>query len=211
MEEENLKSWPEAQKPKGEPGPIYGFRRGYRVRDVGIHESADQYACFQAFMRMQGERSYANVGELTGHSASAISRWAEQFNWHKRAAAFDKEQMAIVWREADKLQKNKHKEAIVEFREASETQAKMMMQVSEDLLRVLQKRIIDAEQNDEEVPLALVSGLLRAAANINEQSRQSWATALGVNEMMELVEAEMEKVNVEDVTDVDAYDIPLDE
>jgi len=211
MEDDNTKSWPEAQKPKGEPGPIHGFRRGYRVREVGIHESADQYACFQAFMRMQGERTFANVSELTGHSTGTISKWAEQFNWQKRAAAFDREQMAIVWREADKLQKNKHKEAIIEFREASETQAKMMMQVSEDLLRVLQKRIVEAEQNDEEVPLALVSGLLRAAANINEQSRQSWATALGVNEMMELVEAEMEKVNVEDVTDVDAYDIPLDE
>jgi hypothetical protein len=209
--QDDINSWPQAQKPKPQPGPIHGFRRGYRVRDAGIHENADQYACFQAFMRLQGERSYSNVAELTGHGANTMAKWAEQFNWHGRAAAYDKEQMAIVWREADKLQKNKHKEAIIEFREASETQAKMMMQVSEDLLRVLQKRIVDAENNGEEVPLALVSGLLRAAANINEQSRQSWATALGVNEMMELVEAEMEKVEIEDVTDVDAYEIPLDE
>lgn len=211
MTEDNTKDWPEAQKPKGESGPIYGFRRGYKVREAGIHENADQYACFQAFLKMQGERSFANVSSLTGHSGTAISKWSEQFNWQKRAAAYDREQMAIVWRQADKLQRNKHKEAIVEFREASENQAKMMMQVSEDLLRVLQKRITDADNNGEEVPMALVSGLLRAAANINEQSRQSWATALGVNEMMDLVEAEIEKVDVEDVTDVDAYDIPLDE
>lgn len=209
--ESDINSWPQAQKPKGEQGPIYGFRRGYKVREAGSHETADQFAAFQAFMRLQGERSYANVSELTGFSEITISKWANTYNWHRRAAAYDKQQMAITWKQAEKMQKNRHKEAIVEFREASEAQAKTMMQVSEDLLRVLQKRIVDADQSGEEVPMALVSGLLRAAASINEQSRQSWATALGVNEMMELVEAEMEKVNVEDVTDVDAYDIPLDE
>lgn len=57
----------------------------------------------------------------------------------------------------------------------------------------------------------LVSGLLRAAANINEQSRQSWATSLGVNEMLDMIDTEVTKVSVEDVTEVDAYDIPLDE
>ena len=61
------------------------------------------------------------------------------------------------------------------------------------------------------MPLPLVSGLLRAAANISEQSRQSWANALGINEMLDMVEAEMEKVSVEEVTDVNAYDIPIDE
>lgn len=209
--QEDINSWPQAERPKGERGPIYGFRRGYKVREAGIHENADQFAAFQAFLRCQGERSFANVSSLTGHSDATLSRWAETFQWQRRAAQYDKEQMAITWKQADKLKRNQHKEAIIEFREASEAQAKTMMQVSEDLLRVLQKRIQDADDNGEEVPMALVSGLLRAAASINEQSRQSWATALGVDEMMNLVEAEMEKVEVQDITEVDAYDIPLDE
>lgn len=207
----DLNSWPEAKPPKRQRAPAYDFKHGYNLQDAGSHESSDQYAAFQIFMRMQGERSYAGVARITGHQEVTITKWAKNYNWHHRAAQYDKKQMAITWKQAEKLQKNQHKQAIIEFREATEAQAKTMMQVSEDLLRVLQKRIIDAEQNNEEVPMALVSGLLRAAASINEQSRQSWATALGVNEMMELVEAEMEKVNVEDVTDVDAYDIPLDE
>lgn len=207
----DLNSWPEAKPPKREKRPAYEFKHGYNLRDAGQHENSDQYAAFQVFMRMQGERTYAGVSRITGHQEVTITKWAKNFNWHHRAAQYDKKQMAITWKQAEKLQRNQHKQAIIEFREATEAQAKAMMQVSEDLLRVLQKRILDAEQNGEEVPMALVSGLLRAAASINEQSRQSWATALGVNEMMELVEAEMEKVNVEDVTDVDAYDIPLDE
>lgn len=211
MGNSDVNSWPQAQKPAIEPGPIYNFRRGYRVQRAGMHENADQFAAFQVFLKLQGERTFAGVSAITGHSDSTLSKWSETYNWQKRAAAYDKEQMAIVWKQAEKLQRNRHKEAIVEFRESSEQQAKMMMQVSEDLLRVLQKRIVDCEQSGEEVPLALVSGLLRAAANINEQSRQSWATALGVTEMMDIVEAEMEKVEVSDVTDVDAYDIPLDE
>jgi hypothetical protein len=206
-----VSEWHEAQPPRGEPGPIHGFRRGYKVREAGKHESADQYACFQKFLLLQGERTLENVKQLTGHSVQALSSWSENFNWHKRAAAYDKEQMAVVWRQAEKLQRNTHKEAIVEFRESSERQARMMARVSEDLLRVLGKRIAQAEEEGEEVPMALVSGLLRSAANISEQSRQSWANALGVNEMLEMVESEMNKVEVEDVTDIDAYDIPLDE
>ncbi len=207
----NVSEWPEAQPPKGEPGPIYGFRRGYKVREAGRHESADQYSCFQKFLLIQGERSFKNLEQLTGHSTPALSNWAEMFNWQRRAAAYDKDQMAIVWKQAEKLQRNTHKEAIIEFRESSERQARMMARVSEDLLRVLGKRIAQAEEEGEEVPMALVSGLLRSAANISEQSRQSWANALGVNEMLEMVEVEMSKIEVEDVTDVDAYDIPLEE
>lgn len=209
--ESDTNSWPEVKTPRRAPRPAWEFRHGYSVRDAGSHETSDQYAAFQVFLRMQGERSHSGVAKVTGHIEVTISKWAKTYNWHKRAASYDKKQMAITWKEAEKLQRNRHKEAIVEFREATELQAKAMMQVSEDLLRVLQKRINDAEANGEEVPMALISGLLRAAATVNEQSRQSWATALGVNEMMELVENEMEKVNVEDVTEVDAYDIPLDE
>ena len=206
-----VSEWREAKPPKGEPGPIYGFRRGYKVREAGRHETADQYSVFQKFLLLQGNRTFAALELVTGHSTAAISKWADAYNWQKRAAAYDKNQMAIVWKEAQKMQRNSHRDAIVEFRESSERQARMMARVSEDLLRILGKRIQQADQEGEEVPMNLVSGLLRAAANINEQSRQSWATSLGVNEMLDMIDTEVTKVNVEDVTEVDAYDIPLDE
>jgi hypothetical protein len=206
-----VSEWREAKPPKGEPGPIYGFRRGYRVRDAGRHETADQYSAFQKFLLLQGNRTFTALEQATGYSTPTLSSWAENYNWQKRAAAYDKNQMAIVWKEAQRLQRNSHRDAIVEFRESSERQAKMMARVSEDLLRILGKRIEKADQEGEEVPMNLVSGLLRAAANINEQSRQSWATSLGVNEMLDMIDTEVTKVSVEDVTEVDAYDIPLDE
>jgi hypothetical protein len=203
--------WPEAKPIKGDPGPIYSFRRGYDVRQAGKHENADQYSCFQKYLIMQGGRTFKALARVTAHSSAALSRWADTYSWQKRAAAYDKDQMAIVWKEAEKFQKNSHRDAIVEFRESSERQAKMMAKVSEDLLRVLGSRIAKAEEEGEEVPMALVSGLLRAAANISEQSRQSWANSLGINEMLEMVDSEMNKANVEEITDVDAYEIPIDE
>jgi hypothetical protein len=210
-EESSAKEWKEAKPIRGEKGPIWGFRRGYTVKEAGRHESSDQFAVFQKYIMLQGSRDFAKLSSVTGHASSTLSNWCATFNWERRAAAFDKQQMAIVWNQADKLQKNSHKEAIVEFRESSERQARMMAQVSEDLLRVMSNRIAKAEEEGEDVPMALVSGLLRAAANISEQSRQSWANSLGINEMMEMVEAEMERVQVEDITEIDAYDIPLDE
>jgi hypothetical protein len=205
------RQWREAQPPKGESGPIYNFRRGYNINQAGIHENADQHACFQQFLRLQGNRNMQALSELVEHKPNTLSSWSEKFCWQKRAAVWDKDQLAVVWKEADKLNKNKHKEAIVEFRENSERQAKIMANVSEGLLRVLQKRIEDAEIKGEEVPMNLVSGLLRAAVNVQEQSRQSWATSLGINEMLDMIENEVNNVEVKDVTDTEAYSIPLDE
>ena len=85
----------------------------------------------------------------------------------------------------------------------------MMMEISENLLEVLIKRILEAQVNGEDIPMNLVSGLMRAAANISEQSRQAWASALGVEDMLQIIEPELEKVKIEEVTDDDV--ILLDE
>ena len=77
-------------------------------------------------------------------------------------------------------------------------------------MRVLGKKIADAEDKGEEIPMNLVAGLLKAATSVAEQSKQQWANALGINEMVEMVEQEMEKVHVEELTE-DDYEIPLDE
>ena len=180
----------------------YDFRRGYEVKPrYGKHESAAQYAAFQHYMHMGGQRSYEPVAEFAKVDRQTIKNWAKKYKWEKRAAQWDKEQVAITWQDADKLREQHHKKSIVEFRDASERQARMMMEISEDLLGVLTKRVKDAQDSGEEVPLALVSGLLRATANITEQSRQAWASALGVEDMLQLVEQELERVNIEEVED----------
>lgn len=203
--------WREAERPKGEPGPIWGFRRGYRVREAGIHENSDQFAAFQQYLRLSGNRTFSELSKITGNSEQALSKWCDKFQWQRRAASWDQEQVALVWKEADKLKRNAHREAIVEFRDAAERQARMMSRVSEDLVRVIGKRIEKAEQEGEEIPMSLISGLMRAAANINEQSRQSWASSLGITEMMEVVDSEIEKVRVEELDSADPYEFQIEE
>ena len=189
----------------------YDFRRGYEVKPrYGKHESAAQYAAFQHYMHMGGQRSYEPVAEFSKVDRQTIKNWAKKYKWDKRAAQWDKEQVAITWQDADKLREQHHKKSIVEFRDASERQARMMMEISEDLLNVLTKRVKDAQDSGEEVPLPLVSGLLRATANITEQSRQAWASALGVEDMLQLVEQELERVEVSEL-EGDEDEIILDE
>jgi len=189
----------------------YDFRRGYEIRSrFGKHESADQYSAFQHFLHMGGQRDYESVAEFAHVDPKTIKNWAKKYNWQKRAAQWDKEQVALTWKDAEKIREQKHKRSIVEFRDASERQARMMMEISEDLLGVLTKRVKDAQDSGEEVPLPLVSGLLRATANITEQSRQAWASALGVEDMLQLVEQELERVEVEEV-DGDEDEIIIDE
>lgn len=189
----------------------YDFRRGYTLKARYVkHESASQYKAFQEYLRMGTNRAFDPIAKMAEVDVTTVRSWAKKYNWEKRAAQWDKEQVALTWRDADKLREQRHKQSIIEFRDASERQARMMMEISEDLLVVLTKRVKDAQDRGEEVPLALVSGLLRATANITEQSRQAWASALGVEDMLQLVEQELERVTVEEVSDDDDI-IVLDE
>lgn len=203
--------WKEAELPSGEPGPIYNFRRGYKVRDAGKHETAEQFSCFQQYMRLGGDRSLNELSRTTGHSFAALTRWSKKYHWERRVAAWQKDQMALTWRQAEKLDRNAHREAILEFKKSSERQARMMSRVSEDLVRVLGRRISQAEENNEPIPMHMIGGLLRAAASLSEQSRESWGNALGISELLDVVDAEVEKVRVEEVESEDPYDFEIDE
>lgn len=193
--------WREATPPPRTPGPIYNFRRGYEVAKAGRHENAEQFAAFQSYLRLPSKRTLSELSSVTGHNEATLSGWSRRWQWEKRTAAFEKDQLAIAYREVDKQKRDAHKHAISEFRNSSERQARMMSRVSEDLIRLLGKRIEKAEQNEEEIPLHMVSGLIRAAAGISEQARQSWGHALGVGELLEVVENEVEKVRVEELNE----------
>ena len=202
------KEWkPEVKRDRN----IWEFRRGYKVYAAGKHESNDQFNAFQVFLH--GKRSWEAVSEHTGHSVSAISGWAKKYNWEKRAATYDSKQMAIALKDANKLERKRQRESIEEYRKANEEQAKMMMETSADLMAIIQKRIIKAEAEGEDIPMGLISGLMRAAANISDSGRQSWATALGVGQLMTVVDQELEEVQVEILNEEEdeAYDIPIED
>ncbi len=204
-------SWKEWKTEVKRDRNIWEFRRGYKVNEAGMHESNDQFNAFQLYLH--GKRSFLAVAEANSSSQETISKWAKKYHWEKRAAAHDTKQMAITMREANKIERKRQRDSIEEYRQANEEQAKMMMEVSGDLMNIIQKRIIRAEAEGEDIPMGLVSGLMRAAANISDSGRQSWATALGVGQLMTVVDQELEEVQVEimDEEADEAYDIPLDE
>lgn len=201
-------SWREAKIPYN-PGPITNFRRGYRVERAGRHETDQQYRAFCFYMNMGAGRSYAATAEVAEVDEITIGTWANKYEWQRRAAHHDRQQMALALRDANQLERRKHRKSIEKFRESQQEQAEKFVAVSNDLMAVIQKRIEKADAEGEEIPMGLVSGLMRAAANISEQGRQAWATSLGINELMQVVDQELEQVNVEDVTEVE--EIPLDE
>ena len=190
---------------------IWEFRRGYHVYAAGKHESNDQFNAFQAFLH--GKRSYEAVAEAVGSKPETISKWAKKYQWERRAASWDAKEMALAVKESNKLERKRQRDSIEEYRKANEEQAKMMMETSADLMAIIQKRIIKAEAEGEDIPMGLISGLMRAAANISDSGRQSWATALGVGQLMTVVDQELEEVQVEilEESDDEAYQIPVEE
>ena len=202
-------SWKEA-KAEVAPGPIWSFTRGYKVNEAGRHENQEQYRAFQFYLNSSSGRSLTATAEFCGITEETTGKWAKKYNWDRRCAAWDKKQLAITFKQANKVERRQHKQAIEEFRQANEDQAKLMMDVSQDLMNIIQARIAKAASEGEDIPMALVSGLMRAAANISDSGRQAWATSLGVNELMQVVDQELEEVQVE-IDNEDIYEIPLDE
>lgn len=205
-------SWKEV-KAEVAAGPIWSFTRGYKVNIAGRHENEEQFRAFQFYLNNGGNRTLENTAEFCDRDPQTISQWAKKYNWDRRCAAYDKKQMAITFKEASRAERTQQRKAIQEFREANETQARQMMEVSSDLMNIIQQRIAKAAAEGEDIPMGLVSGLMRAAANISDSGRQSWATALGVGQLMEVVDQELEEVQVEILNEDEdeAYDIPLDE
>jgi hypothetical protein len=204
--------WKEA-KPPYNPGPIWVYQRGYSVNDAGRHENQEQFKAFQFYLNSGHHRDLSQTAEYMGLNPATIYNYAKKYGWDKRCAAYDKKEMALAFRQSNKLERKRQRRAIDDFRQANEDQARQMMDVSNDLVSMIQKRVEKANQEGEDIPLHLVSGLLRAAANMSDSGRQAWATSLGVGQLMEVVDTELEEVQVDVISeDVDdAYIIPLDE
>lgn len=203
--------WKESKATRA-PGNVWNYQRGYRVKEAGRHENEREYNAFQFYLNQEkSTRNIQKVSEEMGLSISTITSYYYRFNWDKRVIAWDTAQTALVWKENNKLKRNQHKKDILAFRESQERHARLMAEVSEKLFSVLLKRIKKAEKNQEDIPLQMVSNFLKAAASVSEQSRQSWGTSLGVNEMIEAVENEIERVDIMDVSEEDPYNIPIEE
>lgn len=203
--------WREAPYPTATPGPLYAFRRGYKVRDAGRHETAEQFGCFQQYLALGPGRTLKEAARLSGHATISVSGWAKKYHWEERVAAWNKDQMAVTLRQTNKIDRDAHRAAILEFKQNSERQARIMSRVSEDLITLLGRRIAKAKDENETIPLHQVGGLLRAYSSLAEQTRENWGNALGITELLDVVDAEVEKVRIEEVESDDPYDFEIDE
>lgn len=205
-------SWKEV-KAEVAPGPIWTFTRGYRVNEAGKHENQEQYAAFQFYLNSGRHRDIGQTADYAGKTEETVRKWAKKYNWDRRVAAWDKKEMQLVFKESQKLERKRQRQAIDDFRQSNEDQARQMMNVSTDIVRLMQKRLAQAEAEGETIPMGLVSGLLRAASNMSDSGRQAWATSLGVGQLMDVVDQELEEVQVEVLEEDkdEAYNIPLDE
>ena len=205
--------WKEVKAESPCDNRIWEFKRGYRVNYVGKHENQEQFRAFQFYLNCGGQRTYDATADFMKKSSETIRNWANTYNWDKRCAMWDKKQLTLALKDHNKMERSRHRKAIQEFRESNELQAKQMMEVSNDLMAIIQKRIIKAEAEGEDIPMHLISGLMRAAANISDTGRQAWATSLGVTELMQVVDQELEEVQVEvmDPEHDEAFDIPIEE
>ena len=122
--------WREAKPKKSNSKAIWEYQRGYRVNQAGRHEDEKAFRAFQHYLNSAGARSLSGTAEACENGAATVAKWYDIYEWGKRCAAWDKQQMAITFRESNKLERQRHRKNIQDFRQANEDQATMMMDVS---------------------------------------------------------------------------------
>ena len=89
-------SWKEVKAKRAHDGRIWEYQRGYRVQQAGRHEDEKGFRAFQFYLNSGAARSLAGTAEACGNSAGTVAKWYDTYNWGKRCAAYDKQQMAIL-------------------------------------------------------------------------------------------------------------------
>jgi hypothetical protein len=132
-------------------------------------------------------RSAAAVAEKTGEPPDTVRRWRKRLKWVSRALAWDVyvDQLA----RADAI--TQHRREIEEFRTQQAAIAAVTLAIVRDGLAVAQKKI--AVLDKEDLTPAVLNPFLRAMAAIAEASTNANAQAIGVTDLLAMIDADRQR------------------
>lgn len=153
-------------------------------------ETARAYACFCVYRDLNSRRSLAEAyrqetgREEAKQAPGTWAGWYAKFDWKKRAEAYDAhlEERRRAEREAEYIQD------LEAFRKRQKKQAQETSEAASLLLKKAQDRLKTIAIGD--IPPDKLPAYFRAAAAISEAASNTEATALGVLELMAILDAQ---------------------
>lgn len=164
---------------------IYEFGQGY-AHKKGKAETPAAYEAFTCYLQLGRQRSHKKVAEIVGETVRIVQQYAQRYAWRERAAAWDADQMEQRFAEVRKDREAEHRAAILKFRDDQARRARAMGRLAE-LMMALTEEKLQAMQAAGELPSEQqLSNLAKTVATLSDTSMNLEATALGVDELLEV-------------------------
>lgn len=169
----------------------YDHNQGFEGKR-GKKESAVGYAAFVTYCELGRSRSTKKVAQIVGTSHVNISNFSKRYNWSERAAAWDADQVKKSFAEVRKERETRHRQQIKRFRDEQEQRAQSMGELA-DLMMDLTREKIQAMQAAGQLPSEQqISNLAKTVASLADMAMNLKATALGVDELMDVLEDKLD-------------------
>lgn len=169
---------------------IYEHNKGFEGKS-GKQESPEAFSAFTTYLELGRGRTNQKVAEILGISRSAVSQFAKKYNWRERASAYDADQVKQSFAEVRKEKQAKQKQAIRRFRDEQLRRAQGMGDLA-DLMMELTTEKLQAMRAAGELPSEQsISNLAKTVGSLADMAMNLQATGLGVDELVDTLEAEL--------------------
>lgn len=170
---------------------IYEHNKGPKKYGAG-KESAQGFEVFTAYLQLGRQRTVKKAAKIVGISQNTAEHLAKRFCWSERAAAYDGDQMKTRFEEVRKERERKHRDEINQFRERQATRAIAMGDLADLMLDMTTEKLTAMRAAGEHISEQSIAQVARTVASLADMSMQIQATALGIDDLNEALDAELD-------------------
>lgn len=169
---------------------IYDHNKGPKKKGAG-RETHTGFEAFTAYLLLGRERNISKTAKIVGISYNTCKDLSQRFCWPERAAAYDADQIKARFAEVKKAREKKHREEIDEFRHRQHTRAIAMGDLADLMLDMTADKLNAMRAAGEHISEQSISNVARTVASLADMSMQIQATALGIDDLNEALDADL--------------------
>lgn len=170
---------------------IYDHNAGPKKKGAKI-ETPEGYEAFIAYLELGRDRTFDKAAKIVGIAFTTARDLAHRFSWTERAAAYDADQMRDRFKEVKKEREAKHRETINKFREQQHQRALAMGDLADLMLDMTTEKLNAMRAAGEHISEQSISNVARTVASLADMSMQIQATALGIDDLNDALDAELD-------------------
>lgn len=161
----------------------WAYRNGFAQ-----NETQKEFNIFQIFLHAGTGRSITYLQTLYNLSLAKIKSISEKNNWDQRVADYDRFVLSEKLKNEKGKRQEEHKRKLEEYRQMQELLGRQLTIDAAKIAMLANKTLDSYIENERELDIRDIPGLINSAAKIAEIGKNLSGTALGVDELLTALE-----------------------